>query len=360
MRVLLMVIAVVCFTSHAHALELKNITAGQENNTAYLKFDIANMPGERFADVVVEIEIDGNKIDSASLTLAGDVGSSIPVGKNKKIVWKILKDMPAGFEGEIVWYVDVKQDKKKDDPFNLMSGKKSTVVKVNDKIVHDKSSGLMWPRNLEFGAPSDLNEARAIVEQLNSNSYAGYNDWKIPTNADLGKLATVLSSNYGYSKGKTMLYALEKVGFSNVHDGYFWSMDMIQAETFDVDTNVQRYKAKVDVSANSSYNSSSSRSASGNYGNSGNYSNAGTGNYSRSAGGNTSISQRGDASATAKVYVAKVETNGVEMSNAVMNLNDGYIYRKQMVTNSAILLPVRYETSKRMVKTSIKITSSDK
>jgi len=36
--------------------------------------------------------------------------------------------------------------------------------------------------------------------------------------------------------------------------------------------------------------------------------------------------------------------------NAVINISNGYIYKKQLSANKAILLPYRIEASKRVIK----------
>ena len=50
----------------------------------------------------------------------------------------------------------------------------------DSKIVLDRASGLMWQQS---GSDKDISfdEAKKYVVKLNSDHYAGYNDWRLPT-----------------------------------------------------------------------------------------------------------------------------------------------------------------------------------
>ncbi len=48
------------------------------------------------------------------------------------------------------------------------------------KVVFDRASGLMWQQS---GSAKDIScdEAKKYVAQLNSDQFAGYSDWRLPT-----------------------------------------------------------------------------------------------------------------------------------------------------------------------------------
>ena len=61
----------------------------------------------------------------------------------------------------------------------------------SDKVVIDNATGLMWHQ----GGSDDMewNKAKEWVEDLNSDGYAGYNDWRLPT---LEEAVSLLESNW--------------------------------------------------------------------------------------------------------------------------------------------------------------------
>jgi Protein of unknown function (DUF1566) len=349
MKYLLLALTLLCTTNCADALELTNIVAGQDGNAAYLAYDITNLPGERSADVRVEIEIDGNRYEPGNLAMSGDYGIGVPVGKGKKILWKILKDMPAGYEGNISWHIGIKPDKSAGDPFRLMPRKTQT-VKLTDKTVLDIASDLMWPRHIKFGAPADLDEARAVTERMNKTAYGGYTDWRIPTEDEWGKLIRLLTGMFKYTQGKSMAESLKKAGFINVTDGYYWTNDMIAAETYNVDYNVNRYKARVDANVNSTASGASTLSSTSSS------NRTSTTNSARTTTNKASASRLNQTTASAELSLSKVRTEGTPDCNAVINIGDGYMYKMQLSTKKAILLPVRGENSMRVVQAKVKVT----
>lgn len=89
--------------SLALAADVKNLRTGQEGKRAFVQFDLVGKPGEKEAGVTVSIDVGGEKYTSDKLSLSGDFGTSVKVGRGRRIWWDLLKDMPAGHEGEIEW-----------------------------------------------------------------------------------------------------------------------------------------------------------------------------------------------------------------------------------------------------------------
>jgi len=94
------------FTLSGQGAEIKNLRTGQQGNTAFATFDLQGKPGELEADVLVTIELHGEKYKADKLSLTGDFGKNVKTGLKRKIAWDLLKDMPAGYDGDLTWYVD--------------------------------------------------------------------------------------------------------------------------------------------------------------------------------------------------------------------------------------------------------------
>jgi len=87
------------------AAEVRNLTMQQSGEQIVLRYDLVGRLGERQAAVVVALRIGAERYEAAKLTLKGDFGPQVAVGRGKRIVWEVLKDFPAGFEGEVAWDV---------------------------------------------------------------------------------------------------------------------------------------------------------------------------------------------------------------------------------------------------------------
>ena len=110
-RLLLLIsIVVLLLMNGSHLLfaaEIRNLKTGQQGNHPFALYDLVGKPGEMEAEVQVVIEVGGEKYTSDKLTLRGDVGKGVKAGVGKRITWELLKDMPAGFDGEITWDIEV-------------------------------------------------------------------------------------------------------------------------------------------------------------------------------------------------------------------------------------------------------------
>jgi len=87
------------------AAEVKNLKGWMEGDLGVISYDLVGNLGERQADVSVYLEISGNRYRADQLSLKGDYGEKVAVGREKRFTWDILKDFPAGFEGDTIWDV---------------------------------------------------------------------------------------------------------------------------------------------------------------------------------------------------------------------------------------------------------------
>jgi formylglycine-generating enzyme required for sulfatase activity len=92
--------------SGSYAAEVKNLAVTQQGNRVVVRYDLVGKLGEKEADVSAAAEIDGERYSADKLTLSGDVGKKIKIGKGKSFAWDGLKDFPTGFEGDVTWDVE--------------------------------------------------------------------------------------------------------------------------------------------------------------------------------------------------------------------------------------------------------------
>ncbi len=77
-------------------------------------------------------------------------------------------------------------------------------VKYPNGTAFDTRTNLLWMtkdfRNLEGRAPKNWDEAMAWVEKMNQQRYGGYNDWRVPTDAEYKTLYDPRRSKVSYAK----------------------------------------------------------------------------------------------------------------------------------------------------------------
>lgn len=76
-----------------------------------------------------------------------------------------------------------------------------TVLACSELTVKDKSTGLIWIKNgLLKTKPNNWFETQRFIQQLNKDVYGGYNDWRLPTFEELGRLAAyAVGAGYGHA-----------------------------------------------------------------------------------------------------------------------------------------------------------------
>jgi hypothetical protein len=91
-----------------------------------------------------------------------------------------------------------------------------------DETITDNLTGLMWTQNANApgsactpGVEKTWQDALNYVACLNTNSYLGYSDWRLPNVVELESLV---------DPGQVSIASwLNTQGFSNVQAGYYWS-----------------------------------------------------------------------------------------------------------------------------------------
>jgi hypothetical protein len=96
-----------------------------------------------------------------------------------------------------------------------------------DLILTDNKTGLVWTLNANLaerqfswnGAFDDIERA------VNSDKYAGFKDWRVPTREELLTLVDLAKSQGfdGSAPERSLIAGLTSIGFKNVQDGAYWS-----------------------------------------------------------------------------------------------------------------------------------------
>jgi len=88
--------------------------------------------------------------------------------------------------------------------------------KTNDGTIHDKDNKHTWydPTDPYYsGTPGDGTDTKDFIDALNSASFGGYSDWRLPTASELVTIVNYRFSNPAISPGY----------FQNTASSFYWS-----------------------------------------------------------------------------------------------------------------------------------------
>lgn len=285
---LIVIINMILTCCCTYAVEVRNLRTGQDGKRAFVQYDLVGKPGEMLADVMVGLDISGERYASDRLSVSGDFGKNVKVGIGRRIYWDLLKDLPAGFDGEIGWDVEasstaeylalVKEQKNKsendktarDSMLKKMAeqqktandkitkentvnetgerrqaenikavqalpiksdGKIETPFAVSELTVTDSSSGLIWLRKLD--KPMLSKDVLQYCDKINKSNYGGYSDWRLPTAKELEQLVSLAKNGgWGDKEGHYISDYLNIAGFVNVSSEYGYTSSIRHATGF--------------------------------------------------------------------------------------------------------------------------------
>lgn len=284
---LIVIINMILTCCYTYAVEVRNLRAGQDGKRAFVQYDLVGKPGEMLADVIVGLDISGERYTSDRLSVSGDFGKNVKVGVGRRIYWDLLKDMPAGFDGEIGWDVEasstaeylalvkaqkMKSENDKSERDSMLkkmaeqqktsndkitkentvnesgerkqaenikteqapiksAGKIEAKFKVDELTVTDSSSGLIWLRKLNN--PMLSRDVLQYCDKTNKSNYGGYSDWRLPTAKELEQLVSLAkNSGWGDKEGHYISDYLNMAGFINVSSEYGYTSSIRHATGF--------------------------------------------------------------------------------------------------------------------------------
>lgn len=70
--------------------------------------------------------------------------------------------------------------------YETINGSFQNFFKMQDEVVADCATGLMWQRSTT--GPFSFADAQAYIDKLNQRKFAGYSNWRIPTAEELASL----------------------------------------------------------------------------------------------------------------------------------------------------------------------------
>jgi len=205
---LCIVISSVCFSE----VVVSNVSVQQilGTKTVEINYEVST---DNSATVEVSLEVkDGDTILLAT-TLTGDIGSAIPTGQGKQIIW----DAGADWNGNVATLTyTVIADDGATSPIMPIGGDPTATSweQVNNRWVKniyadgaitmsDRTTNLMWLYDASMLGTATWHPAKDICSNL---TYAGHSDWFLPA---IGQISDMYS---------------QKTVFSNV-SSFYWSSD---------------------------------------------------------------------------------------------------------------------------------------
>jgi hypothetical protein len=213
------------------AAEVSNIETHFSSTRLTIEYDLTGTGTEKQSAVDVQVEIKGRKYSPNMLSMSGDFGRSITLGAHRQITWNHSLDYLGGLEDVFKCSVHAITDSMLiDEGLTPAEGFRAAYFAVNRQTVVETRAQLMWSRNANLPVkPMRYQDAQLLVEKLNLERYAGYNDWRIPTREDFeGLLYYGKKAGWGYELAHFIADYLATCGFDNVPQGNYWTSTPVE------------------------------------------------------------------------------------------------------------------------------------
>jgi hypothetical protein len=201
-------------------------------NQLTIEYDLVGAKTEKESAVDIQVEVKNRKYSAHTLSMSGDFGSSIALGPHRRITWNHSLDFPEGLEDVFKCSVHAIPESKRIDEGQMPAeGFRAAYFAVNRQTVVETRTQLMWVRNANILVkPMRFQDAHKHIEKLNSERYAGYNDWRIPTREDFESLIFAgKKTGWGYEFEHFIADYLVTCGFDNVPPGNYWTSTQFEA-----------------------------------------------------------------------------------------------------------------------------------
>jgi hypothetical protein len=208
------------------AAEITNLTTHFTGTHMTIEYDLIGNNEETDSGVEVLMDINGIRYSSKMLTLSGDFGSLIPVGRHRRISWKHPQDFPEGLNNTFKCIVNAVPNSRVFNEGSAPSeGYRIARYAINKQTVIETQTKLMWTRNGNIPVkPMKHSDAENLIYKLNQERYAGYNDWRIPTREDFeGLVFFGKKAGWGTAFEHYLADYLTSCNFDRVQAGNYWT-----------------------------------------------------------------------------------------------------------------------------------------
>ena len=231
MRVLLHPAIVLCISvmsgySPACAATVTNLKPQFSSSQLTIEYDLLGKSSEKNSGVEVVLDIKGTRYTSPMLSLSGDFGNFIELGKKRQIIWKHPQDFPEGLDATFKCIVNAVSNSDSGTEISAPSeGFQASYYAVNKQTVVETRTKLMWTRNANISVkPMTQKDAAKMIQKLNRDRYAGYNDWRMPTHEDFeGLVFFGKQAGWGATFGHFIADYLATCGFTQIQAGNYWT-----------------------------------------------------------------------------------------------------------------------------------------
>lgn len=214
------------------AAEIANIRTHFSSTQLTIEYDLLGKSGEKDSSVEVVLEIKGTRYHSHMLSLSGDFGRSITLGKKRLITWRHPQDFPEGLDTTFKCIVNaIPNSSVGNEGVTPSEGFKNSYFAVNKQTVVETRTRLMWTRNANLPIkPMKQKDAQNVIGKLNRERYAGYNDWRVPTQEDIeGLVFFGKKAGWGTIFGHFIADYLADCGFTAVQSGNYWTATSVES-----------------------------------------------------------------------------------------------------------------------------------
>jgi hypothetical protein len=211
----------------AFAVEVTNLKTQFSSTQLTIEYDLLGNTGEKETGVEILLDINGTRYSSHMLSISGDFGSSIGLGKSRRIVWTHPQDFPEGLDAKFKCIVNAVQNSAviNEGSTTPSEGFRASFYAVNKQTIVDTRTRLMWTRNANIPIkPMMYSDAEKMIKKLNQERFAGYSDWRLPTLEDFeGLVFFGKKAGWGTAIAHFIADYLTTCGFTRVQSGIYWT-----------------------------------------------------------------------------------------------------------------------------------------